>query len=471
MADTRTLKLSLLADVNKFTKGMNSAEKSTKDLSSKVSYHSKAMAKSFAAVGVAAGVLALKIGMDSVKAASDLGEEISKTNVIFGKSAKAVEAFSESASKSLGMSKIQALKASSTFATLGKAAGLTGADLTKFSEKSVTLAADLGSFYNTSADDAILAIGSALRGEAEPIRKYGVLLSAAALEQGAMNYEARTGIPLERDKKNQLTETAKVLARYEIIIAQTSDAQGDFARTSGGLAAQQKIMKADLANLNAEMGVKLLPTMLKVTKATIDLIDGFGGKAKGGLSDRARELKGDIGNTGMSSLGGALKALADSFVTLFNAFTGEGSATDKLTSFANALENLAKGINAVADAVKKAKTVGGKILDTIIVGDGKSGYASFIPGFAGGASGTNGGSRAAGGSVMAGKPVRVGEFGPEIFYPSGSGSIRPNAGGSGNVVININGAVDANGTRRQLEQLFRTSSRQMGLVNLNGARL
>ena len=469
MADTRTLKLSLLADVQKFLAGMDKAEKGTKDLNNKIASHSKAMAKSFAAVGVAAGVLALKIGMDSVKAASDLGEEISKTNVIFGKSAKAIEAFAESADKSLGMSKIQALKASSTFATLGKSAGLTGADLTKFSQKSVTLAADLGSFYNTSADDAILAIGSALRGEAEPIRKYGVLLSAAALDQGAMNYEARTGVPLERDKKNQLTETAKVLARYEIIMAQTSDAQGDFARTSGGLAAQQKIMKADLANLNAEMGVKLLPTMLKVTQATIDLIDGFGGKAKGGLSDRARELKGDIGNTGMNSLGGALKALADSFVTLFNAFTGEGSATDKLTSFANALENLAKGINAVADAVKKAKTIGGKILDTIVIGEGKAGYASFIPGFAGGKPGTNGGSRATGGSVMAGQPYRVGEFGPEIFVPSGSGSIRPNAGGSGGNTFIFNGVLDAASARQSIERLLQTQSRISGPINLAGA--
>jgi len=465
MADTRTLKLSLLADVNKFLAGMDKAQKGTKKFEGNVKSSSSKMAKSFAAVGIAAGALAVKIGLDAVKSASNLSEEISKSNVIFGKSAAAIQAFSESADTALGLSQVEALKASSTFATLGKSAGLTGADLTKFSQKSVTLAADLGSFYNTSPEDAILAIGSALRGEAEPIRKYGVLLSAAALDQGALNYEARTGIPLERDKKNQLTETAKVLARYEIIMAQTTDAQGDFSRTSDGLAGQQKILKANLENTRAELGTKLLPVMVNITSAANDLISAFGGKDRDGLSARARELQGDVGNTGAASLGGALRALADSFVTLFNAFTGEASATNKLTTFANALETLAGAINSVAGAVKSAKSIGGKILDTIIIGEGKAGFAENLPSLP---NTFRGGSRAAGGSVMGGGAYRVGEFGPEMFVPNGSGSIRP-ASNQGTTIININGVVDAASARRSIERVLQTQSRVSGPINLAGA--
>jgi len=465
MADTRTLKLSLLADVNKFLAGMDKAKKGTKNFETSVSKSSGKMAKSFAAVGIAAGAMAVKIGMDAVKSASNLSEEISKSNVIFGKSAAAIQAFSESADTALGLSQVEALKASSTFATLGKSAGLTGADLTKFSQKSVTLAADLGSFYNTSPEDAILAIGSALRGEAEPIRKYGVLLSAAALDQGALNYEARTGIPLERDKKGQLTETAKVLARYEIIMAQTTDAQGDFSRTSDGLAGQQKILKANLENTRAELGTKLLPVMVNITSAANDLISAFGGKDRDGLSARARELQGDVGNTGAASLGGALRALADSFVTLFNAFTGEASATNKLTTFANALETLAGAINSVAGAVKSAKSIGGKILDTIIIGEGKAGFAENLPSLP---NTFRGGSRAAGGSVMGGGAYRVGEFGPEMFVPNGSGSIRP-ASNQGTTIININGVVDAASARRSIERVLQTQSRVSGPINLAGA--
>jgi hypothetical protein len=465
MADTRTLKLSLLADVNKFLNGMEKAEKGTKKFETNVKTSSGKMAKSFAAVGIAAGAMAVKIGLDAVKSASNLSEEISKSNVIFGKSAAAIQAFAEGADTALGLSQVEALKASSTFATLGKSAGLTGADLTKFSQKSVTLAADLGSFYNTSPEDAILAIGSALRGEAEPIRKYGVLLSAAALDQGALNYESRTGIPLERDKKGQLTETAKVLARYEIIMAQTTDAQGDFSRTSDGLAGQQKILKANLENTRAELGTKLLPVMVNITSAANDLISAFGGKDRDGLSARARELQGDVGNTGAASLGGALRALADSFVTLFNAFTGEASATNKLTTFANALETLAGAINSVAGAVENAKSIGGKILDTIIIGEGKAGFAANLPSLP---NTFRQGSRAAGGSVMAGGAYRVGEFGPEMFVPSSSGSIRP-AGNQGTTIININGVVDAASARRSIERLLQQQSRVSGPINLAGA--
>lgn len=469
MADTRTLKLSLLADVKKFLDGMDKAENKTKKFETNVSKSSGKMAKSFAAVGIAAGAMAVKIGLDAVKSASNLSEEISKSNVIFGKSAAAIQAFSKSADTALGLSQVEALKASSTFATLGKSAGLTGADLTAFSQKSVTLAADLGSFYNTSPEDAILAIGSALRGEAEPIRRYGVLLSAAALDQGAMNYEARTGIPLERDKKKQLTETAKVLARYEIIMAQTTDAQGDFSRTSDGLAGQQKILKARLENTRAELGTKLLPVMVNVTEAVIDMIDAFGGKDRDGLSERARELQGDLGNTGASSLGGSLKALADSFGNLFNALSGGKSGVEILTLLAEALESVAKGIDKVASAVRIAKTVGGKIIDTIIMGEGKDGYGTFFPKFP-----TNNPTiepvRAAGGPVMGGQAYRVGEFGPEMFVPSGSGSIRKanGNGGGGNTFI-FNGVVDAASARRSIERVLQTQSRVSGPINLAGA--
>jgi hypothetical protein len=81
------------------------------------------------------------------------------------------------------------------------------------------------------------------------------------------------------------------------------------------------------------------------------------------------------------------------------------------------------------------------------------------------------GSRAAGGSVMANQPYRVGEFGPETFVPAGvSGSIRPDSGGSG-VTIIMNGVIDGESARRSIERLLQDSSRRTGAVNLVGATL
>jgi hypothetical protein len=87
------------------------------------------------------------------------------------------------------------------------------------------LAADLASFNNTSIEDAIESIGSALRGEAEPIRKYGVLLNDATLQAKAF----AMGIS---DGTSTLSPANKALAAYGLILEQTKTAQGDFDRTS-----------------------------------------------------------------------------------------------------------------------------------------------------------------------------------------------------------------------------------------------
>jgi hypothetical protein len=465
MADTRTLKLSLLADVQKFLAGMDKAEKGTKGLNSTISTQSKQMAKSFAVVGIAAAAFATKIGLDAVQAASDLNEEVSKSEVIFGDVADEIQAFSKTADRSLGISQTEALKAASTFATFGKAAGLTGVDLSKFSKKATTLASDLASFYNTNAEDAINAIGAALRGESEPIRRYGVLLDDATLKAKAMEMGLYDG-------KGALDVQAKSLAAYEVILDQTTDAQGDFSRTSDGLAGQQKILTAQLENLKTTMGKNLLPVMQNVVTQANFIAAAFGGDDPEGLSERARELAGvyDGQGAGGYNLGLALKNLGDQFAKLFKSFTDDGDeTTDSMTELANALTSIANGINAVSTAYSNAKSVFRDVKQT---GIGQFLFGSWGPGgmFPGLLNPSGPEARAAGGSVMGGQPYRVGEFGPEVFVPSGSGSIRQDNGGQ-SVVVNLNGIVDAESARRSIERLFQNSTRRTGALNFAGSQL
>jgi hypothetical protein len=460
------MKLNLLADVSKFTSGIDTADKEAKGLSGKMEKYGKRMAKAFALAAAAAGAMAIKIGFEAVQAASDLNEEISKTEVIFGDTANEIKAFAKTADVALGLTQKEALTAASTFATLGKNAGLTGKDLSKFSISSTQLASDLGSFYNTRADEAILAIGSAMRGEAEPIRKYGVLISAASLDQAALNYETRTGTELERDSKNQLTESSKVLARYQAIIDQTTDAQGDFNRTSEGLAAQQKILNAQLENLKTTMGESLLPTMkLVVTQANF-LAAAFGGNDPEGLSERARELAGvyDGQGSGAYNLGLALKNVGDAFSRMFASMSGPGA-----TEAGRALQNIADVINKVAAAFERLGRIYDKIKPALDLLPASQIRSRFWDWALSGTADTE--NRAAGGGVMANQPYMVGEFGPELFVPSGSGSIRPNGGGSGTTIINLNGIVDAESARRSIERLLQNSSRRTGAINLVGATL
>jgi hypothetical protein len=193
----------------------------------------------------------------AISAASDLAENMSKVNVIFGEGAKEIENFSKTAATSLGQSQNAVLQAAGTFGTFGKAAGLGGSELAKFSNDFTALASDLASFNNTTPEEAINAIGAALRGEAEPLRRFGVLLDDATLKSAALSLGIYEG-------SGALTAQQKVLAAQKVIFEQTIDAQGDFARTSDGLANSQRILTAQIKDLQTEIGKALLPVVQAV---------------------------------------------------------------------------------------------------------------------------------------------------------------------------------------------------------------
>ena len=214
-----------------------------------------ALATAGLAAAAAAGAAFGALMVDSIKAASDLAETANKINVVFGDAAGAINQFAASSATSLGQSKQAALDAAATFGVFGKSAGLTGGELSGFSTDLTGLAADLASFYNTSPEEAIVALGAALRGESEPIRRYGVLLDDASLRQKAFE------MGIISSTKNALTPQQRVLAANALIFEQTKDAQGDFMRTSDGLANSQRIITAQFANLKAQMGEAFLPVV------------------------------------------------------------------------------------------------------------------------------------------------------------------------------------------------------------------
>jgi predicted nuclease with TOPRIM domain len=224
-----------------------------------------ALNKAFLPATAALGGLAAA-AIPAINAASDLEESMSKVGVIFGEGAKEVEAFAETAAKALGQSKQDVLEAAGTFGTFGKAAGLAGTDLAQFSNDMTALASDVASFNNAEPDEVIQAMGAALRGEAEPMRRFGVLLNDAVLKQEAL----ALGI---YDGNGALNDQQKILAAQQAIFKQTGDAQGDFARTSEGLANQTRIMKAQFEDVKAELGKALLPIVLKILPVFADLAD------------------------------------------------------------------------------------------------------------------------------------------------------------------------------------------------------
>jgi hypothetical protein len=210
----------------------------------------KANAGAFAIAGGAAFVA---FGAKAISAASDFEESAAKIGEIFGDAADSVFDFADDAAQALGQSRQSVLDAAGTFGTFGKAAGLAGEDLSIFSNDFTALASDLASFNNTSPEEAVQALGAALRGESEPLRRYGILLDDASMRQKALE------LGIISTTKNALTPQQKILAAQALIFEQSSDAQGDFERTSGSLANQQRILQAELENVTIEIGQKLLP--------------------------------------------------------------------------------------------------------------------------------------------------------------------------------------------------------------------
>ena len=303
-------------ELDNFSDQIKSADKSANKFGSVMAGIAQGVGQSIVGMAVSAGAALLQFGMDSVGAASDLNETLSKTDVLFGDVSDTIKEWSKTTATAFGQSQQQALDAATTFAVFGQAAGVTGDELVDFSTSLSELASDLASFGNTTPEQAIEAIGAALRGESEPIRAYGVLLSEAtikarALSMGLVNAEVdalalsrateavekaqraynesvakfgessieasdasrdmeQAGLALEKVLGGQvedLTAQQKLLATQAEIFAQTTAAQGDFARTSGGLANQQRILDAQMQNLSTTIGSMFLPAWLAIVTA------------------------------------------------------------------------------------------------------------------------------------------------------------------------------------------------------------
>ena len=210
-----------------------------------------------AVIGGIAAYGFIKFVKESVGNASDLVEAGTAIGAVFGDATDQITQFAKGSAKAIGQSTIETLDAAKSFGIFGKAAGLAGEPLAAFSTDFVTLAADLASFNNTSPAEAVEALGAGLRGESEPLRKYGILLDDATLKARA----TELGI---YDGSDALTQQQRVLAAHAEILAQTSTQQGDFAKTSQGLANQQRIAAAQTKDLSTSFGSLFLPAVTTV---------------------------------------------------------------------------------------------------------------------------------------------------------------------------------------------------------------
>jgi len=220
---------------------------------------SKPLVAAFAALGIGNIVAdafrdAKNFVLGSIDLASGLEQSIGGVDAGFKDSAKQIHDWAEGAAEAVGLSRNQYNELSTVIGSQLKNMGVPLDDVTKKTGGLIELAADLAATYGGTTADAVSAVSSLLRGERDPIERYGVSISDAVLEARLL---AKGLDDLEGPAKDEAKRQETLAALYE----QTTDAQGAFTRESDTLAGKQQRMAAEWDNLQAKLGEKFLPVM------------------------------------------------------------------------------------------------------------------------------------------------------------------------------------------------------------------
>ena len=199
----------------------------------------------------------------AINKASEFQERFSKFQTVFGKNSQAVKEWGDEFAGQVGRSKSDITNFLASSQDLLIPIGLDEATATQTSKQLTKLAVDLASFNNTSDDDAMRDLQAALTGSGEVMKKYGVIVSQAAVNQELLNRNI---------EPKSATEAQKAMARLGIIMEGTTAAQGDALRTAGSFANQMKALKASFSDFLVAAGTPLL-----------DLLASFAGTASNAI--------------------------------------------------------------------------------------------------------------------------------------------------------------------------------------------
>lgn len=249
---------------------------------------------------------------ESIAAASDLGESVNALNVVFGDASAGIQEIGQSAARNLGLSTLDFNNLAVRFSNFAKTVAGDGGDVVGTMRDLTGRATDFASVMNLDVNEAAQIFQSSLAGETEPIRRFGIDLSAAAVQA----YAYANGIAASG---STLTEAQKVQARYGLLMQQTAQVQGDFANTSGGLANQQRILSAGWTDLTAKIGTLFLPGATGVVSflnsaaipALSRMVDAVAGVVGAFQSGDPSALANSLGIAPDSPLFGAFQAIAD----------------------------------------------------------------------------------------------------------------------------------------------------------------
>lgn len=247
----------------------------------------------------------------------------------------------------LGIDPTEAMNNMATIQGLTTSFGMASDKAYVLSKNLTQLGYDLASLKNIPVAESFTKIQAAISGELEPIRRLGVDISNARLQQELLNLGYSQSV-------STLSQADKAVLRYIAIMKQTTDAQGDFARTINSPANQIKILKAQLNSLARSVGSLLYPALKSILPPLIAAVE------------LVKELV-----TGIASLMGVKVEFPDF-----------SSASDAVGGVTDAMDNTTKATGKAAKAFKNY-IMGFDELNVIQKDNGSSGGSGSGAGAAG----------------------------------------------------------------------------------------
>ena len=216
--------------------------------------------------GLGIGYMVKEQFSSAVEYASDLTEVQNVVDVAFGNSSKVVDEWAQNTIDSVGLSELSAKQYAGTMGAMLKSSGLAGNAVNDMSMSITELAGDMASFYNLDTDVAFEKIRSGISGETEPLKQLGINMSVANLEAYALSQGINTAY-------SEMSQAEQTTLRYNYLMQQTADAQGDYARTSDSYANQVRHLEQSWQAFTGELASDVLPILNEVVGALGDGVE------------------------------------------------------------------------------------------------------------------------------------------------------------------------------------------------------
>lgn len=196
----------------------------------------------------------------AVDAASRLQQSSGAVEAVFKGSADAVKEFGRNAAQSMGLSKSSYQELATVIGSQLKNAGVSMDQLAPKTDQIISKGADLAAMFGGSTADAVNALSSALKGERDPIERYGVSLTQAAIDAEIMAEGLDTSTSAAKTAATQQATLA-------LIFKQTADSQGAAAKEADSYASVMQQLNAIWENTIADVGSALLPALSSLVKS------------------------------------------------------------------------------------------------------------------------------------------------------------------------------------------------------------